>query len=141
MNAQTKEFNNEEQKVLDTVLKMTKNFHNKDMDGVMNSYEGNAVIVFQPGMPVQEQRLKRQMFQGFFDVNPTFTYDGHEVFINGDIAIHLTPWVMNGTAPDGSVITQKGLSIAVLRKQEDGEWLMIFDDPYGSHLMEATKSN
>lgn len=139
MNAQNKELNVEQQRVLAAVLEMTNNFHKHSIDGVMKSYEPGAVIVFEPGKPLKDENMQRQMFQGFFDVNPTFTYNGHEVFINNDIAVHLTPWVMNGTAPDGTSITQEGLSIAVLRKQRNGEWLMIFDDPYGSHLMNGTK--
>jgi len=38
---------------------------------------------------------------------------------------------MVGTLPDGSKIEQNGLSVATLRKQPDGSWLMIQDNPHG----------
>ena len=79
--------------------------------------------------------LLKEMFQGAFSLNPKFTYSGHEVFVNGDIAVHIAPWTMKGQAPDGSEVKQEGLSIAVLRKQKDGKWLMVFDDPHGQFLM------
>jgi ketosteroid isomerase-like protein len=68
-------------------------------------------------------------------MNPIFTYSGHEVYISGDIATHIAPWTMVGEMPDGSKIEQSGLSIAVLRKQADGNWLMIQDNPNGAFLM------
>ena len=67
--------------------------------------------------------------------NPVFTYSGHEVFIKGNVATHISPWKMTAKAPDGTVIKQSGLSVAVLRKQKNGEWLMIIDDPHGQFLM------
>ena len=42
---------------------------------------------------------------------------------------------MTAKSPEGNEIKQNGLSIAVLRKQEDGEWLMIIDNPHGSFLL------
>ena len=128
-------FSPEQTNVMNAVLKMTEAFHKKDLDGVMASYESKAVIVFEPGMPVSDPNAIRAGFQGFFDVNPTFEYFGHEVFVNGNLAIHLAPWKMRGTTPDGQEISQSGLSIAVLKKQKDGSWLMVFDDPYGQNLL------
>ncbi len=57
--------------------------------------------------------------------------------VQGDIAVHFAPWTMTGTAPDGTEIKQTGLSVAVLRKQADGNWLMVIDNPHGQHLMEG----
>ncbi|MEM7298371.1 MAG: DUF4440 domain-containing protein [Bacteroidota bacterium] len=129
------EFSPEQLEVLNAVEKMTSAFHSSDIEGVMNSYEPNAVVVFEPELPVTDAKALQTMFQGAFMANPVFTYSGHEVFINGDIAMHLAPWTMTGQTPDGTKIEQSGLSIAILRKQENGEWLMIFDNPHGSFLM------
>lgn len=130
-----KTFDRDQQAVLDAILNMTESFHRKDIKGVIASYERNAVIAFEPGKPVSEPSAIRKGFQGFFALNPTFTYSGHEVFINRDLAIHFAPWKMTGKTPDGMEISQQGLSVAVLRKQADGKWLMIFDNPFGHHLL------
>ena len=63
--------------------------------------------------------------------------DGHEVISAGDIALHLTPWKMTGVAPDGSPINGAGLSVAVLRRQPDGKWLMVIDNPFGDAILHA----
>jgi ketosteroid isomerase-like protein len=141
INAQTQKtmgnekMTDEQKKVLSVIINMTNSFHNHDIDGVMASYEPNAVIVFEPESPVSDRNVLREMFLGAFTINPKYTFNGHEVFISGDIATHFTPWTMTGTAPDGTEIKQSGLSVAVLRKQNNGKWLMIFDNPHGQFLM------
>lgn len=125
----------EERKVLSTVEQMTAAFHKGDIGGVMASYEPDATVVFEPGAPIKDPAVLQQMFQGAFTLNPRFEYAGHEVFVQGDIAIHFAPWSMTGKSPDGMDVTNSGLSVAILRKQSDGRWLMIFDNPHGQHLM------
>ena len=129
-------FTEEQRNVMKTILKMTSSFTNKDIDGVMETYESNSTIIFEPGMPVTDRKTQRELFMSFIDMSPEFLYGDHEVFVNNDIAIHLTPWSMIGKVQGGSEVKLGGLSIAVLRKQSDGEWLMIFDDPYGSNLLD-----
>ena len=127
--------NQEQKKVLSVITEMTKAFENKDMDKVLEAYEPNAIVMFQPEVAVSGKENLRQGFIQFASVNPKFTYSGHEVFISGNIATHISPWHMEGVLPDGSKLEQNGLSIAILRKQEDGSWLMIQDNPHGSFLL------
>lgn len=130
----TNTLNGTQKDVLDAVLAMTTAFHKGDIEGVMASYEARATVVFEPELSISDRGAIRSAFEQAFQIKPRFTYGGHEVFVNGNIAIHLAPWKMTGTAPDGSVINQKGLSMAVLRKQKDGKWLMVFDNPHGQFL-------
>lgn len=125
----------EQQDVLKTIEKMTTAFHNKDLETVMSTYEPNAIVVFEPEQVIYDHDQLREAFKMAFMINPHFTYSGHEVFVSGDIATHIAPWTMNATAPDGTTIKQAGLSVVVLRKQSNGSWLMIQDNPHGSYLM------
>jgi ketosteroid isomerase-like protein len=80
------------------------------------------------------------MFAGFIAAKAHFTFLGHEVIQAEDIALHLTPWRMAGVAPDGTAVAASGLSAAVLRRQPDGRWLMLIDDPYGDALLNPPTS-
>jgi len=129
--------NSEQNNALDTIKSMTAAFHQKDMKGVMASYEKGGAVMFEPGKAITEPAMIQKMFEGFFQINPNFTYPkGHEVYIANDIALHIAPWVMTGKTPDGAELLQSGLSIAVLRKQTNGDWLMVLDNPNGQALME-----
>lgn len=129
--------NQEHEQVIAVVEKMTLAFDNKAIEGVLASYEVGAGVLFEPGQWVSDPAGLKARFDGYFQLNPKFSYpNGHEVYIANDLALHIAPWVMRGTAPDGSAITQQGLSVAVLRKQIDGAWLLVLDNPHGQLLLE-----
>jgi len=120
--------------ILSTIETMTRAFNQGDIDGVVRTYEPGAVVVGQPGAPVSGEQALRAMFAGFVAAKAQFSFFGHEVVRAGDVALHLTPWRMIGVAPDGSPIQAEGLSVAVLRRQADGGWLMVIDHPFGDSL-------
>ena len=122
--------------VLEAIKAMTHAFHSQDIDAVLDSYENNAAVMFEPGKSVSGEEALKTMFEGAFQINPEFEYpNGHEVYTANDMALHIAPWVMKGKAPDGTDIQEAGLSVAVLRKQKDGKWLLVLDNPHGQLLM------
>lgn len=125
---------NKQNTIINSINTMTSAVHNSDISGVLASYEKGAAVMFEPGKSISDRAEIKQMFEGAFQINPKFNYSGHEVYIANDLALHIAPWTMKGAAPDGSVIEQSGLSVAVLRKQSDGKWLMVLDNPHGQRL-------
>ncbi|MVO15260.1 YybH family protein [Parasedimentitalea huanghaiensis] len=138
--AEGKPMTTEQQKVLETITTMSSAFMAKDIDGVMATYEDTATVMFEPGQPVSDPDTLRAMFTGMSAVDPIFEFGEHEVFIAGDTALHITPWQMSGRAPDGTEISQSGLSVAVLRRQPGGTWLMVIDNPHGAQLLASQGS-
>ena len=140
-NAQTEKkmenhFTKEQQNVYRVVEKMTADFEKKDIAEVLKAYEKGAIVMFEPQKPISGATNLKVAFEQFAGMNPKFTYyNGHEVYISGNIATHIAPWKMTGQLPDGTKVEQSGLSVAVLRKQDDGGWLMIQDNPNGAFLM------
>jgi ketosteroid isomerase-like protein len=123
----------QKEQILSTVNQMVAAFHEGDIIGILKTYEPGAVVVAEPGAPVTGKSALEAMFAGFIAAGARFTFLGHEVVQAGDLAVHFTPWRMTGTGG--------GLSVAVLRRQPDGKWLMVIDDPYGDSVMNvATKS-
>ncbi len=133
--AESNTMTQDQQDVLTAIQTMTSNFQDNDIAGVMKSYEAEATVLFEPGAPVSEAAQLEQMFAGMAAVNPVFEYAGHEVIVNNDIAVHIAPWSMTGKTPDGQELAQSGLSIAVLRRQPDGSWKMVIDNPHGGRLL------
>ena len=121
--------------IVSTILTMTTAFQKGDVSAILRTYEPGAVVVGEPGKPLTGEAALRAMFAAFIVVKPKFTYSDHDVVIAGDLALHLAPWQMDGVAPDGTAVKQKGLSVAVLRRQPDGGWLMVIDHPYGDALL------
>ncbi len=126
--------NAEERQVMSLINKMTSSLQRGDIDNVMSTYEEGAIVMFEPGMALADREVSAQIFQEMAALKPEVTYSGHEVFIAGDIAMHISPWSMKGKTPDGQEVKQSGLSVAILRRQKDGDWKMIIDNPYASRL-------
>jgi uncharacterized protein (TIGR02246 family) len=106
-----------------------------DLEGALATFESNAVMLAQPGMQVQGTMALREAFKQFLAINPKITVTSQETIQVGDIALHSYTWKMSGKAPDGSPVEQSGFSTVVLRKQPDGRWLMVIDNPFGDHLL------
>lgn len=134
--AEGQDMTQEQQDVLSAIETMTAGFQAGDLAKVMQSYEPAATVLFEPEAPVSDAAQLEQMFAGMAALGPSFTYPaGHEVIVSGDIAVHIAPWKMTAQSPDGQTIEQSGLSVAALRKQPDGGWKMVIDNPHGGRLL------
>lgn len=120
-----------------TIDRLVAAFSAGDLDQVLASYEPGAVLVAEPGRPVSGAAELRAFFARFVALAPRFTFHDVEIFQAGDIAVHLNRWTMDGTMPDGTPAVQGGLSVAVVRRQADGRWLIAIDDPFGDHILKA----
>lgn len=127
----------EQNKVLGTILAMGRAYNSRDIDAVMRAYETSAAVLFEPGKPVVGAAAIREAFVASLVVSPQFSFGRHEVVMADDLALHITPWTMTGTFPDGQPIAQEGLSVAVLRRQTDGRWLMVIDNPHGQTSLQS----
>lgn len=106
-----------------------------DIEGILATYESEAVLKAQPGMLVTGNAALREAFKQFTAISPKITVLNQDLIQAGDIALHTYAWKMSGKSPDGYPIEQNGFSIIVLRKQPDGRWLMVIDNPFGDYLL------
>ena len=107
----------------------------RDMEAILATFEEGGAMQGQPGMVAQGMEALRGAFGHFIGMKPQISVIAHEIIQTGDIALHSSTWDMKMTAPDGSEIEQSGFSVVVLRKQADGRWLMVIDNPFGANLM------
>lgn len=105
------------------------------MDAILATFEPNGVLVGQPGMYAKGTPALREAFSQFMAINPQNSVTEHEVIEADGITLHSSTWKMTGKTPDGFPTEKSGFSVVVLRKQADGRWLMVIDNPFGNHLM------
>jgi uncharacterized protein (TIGR02246 family) len=106
-----------------------------DMEAILATFEPTATMVAQPGVTVSGTEALREAFKQWLAIKPQITLINHDIVQSGDIALHSYTWKMSGKTPDGQAIEQSGFSVAVLRKQPDGKWLMVIDNPFGDALL------
>jgi ketosteroid isomerase-like protein len=56
------------------------------------------------------------------------------VFVAGDIALVISRWTLELSGADGEVSRQSGTATDVMRRQSDGTWRYVIDNPQGVAL-------
>ena len=102
-----------------------------DLDGAVSLYDADAAFAPQPGIALTGLDAIREALAGFFALGPTITGQITKVLRAGDTALVSNAWSLTGTQPDGRPISMEGVSSDVVRRQPDGRWLLVVDDPWG----------
>ncbi|MEV4805469.1 DUF4440 domain-containing protein [Nonomuraea sp. NPDC049421] len=94
-------------------------------------YEDDAVLVPVPGHPVTgTARAAAHRHLRSFGVPMEAV--PRQVYVAGEIALLIVDWSMRGTARDGTEIDLSGTATDVLRRDADGRWRYVIDNPHGT---------
>ena len=92
--------------------------------------EPDASFNPEPGQEIHGREAIREALEGFLAMNPRITLDTKVLAQTDDVALCTANWHPTGTGPEGPV-DMNGKSVEVARKQSDGSWLFIMDNPFG----------
>jgi ketosteroid isomerase-like protein len=91
----------------------------RDAAGIAALYEEDAVMAFPPGEQTVGRAAIRALWEKVLAQGPHFEFeDPLPTLVSGDIALTSTP------AKDGT-----GVRAQVVRRQADGSWLRLLDQP------------
>jgi len=110
-------------------------FNSGNLDTVVALYEPKARLVAQPGQIVRGHAAIREALNGFLAMKPTLTPEKKALVADGDIALSVVRWTLKGTGPDRAPVQMEGTTSDVLRKQADGRWLFVIDNPWGAGIL------
>jgi uncharacterized protein (TIGR02246 family) len=104
-----------------------------DLDAAVALYEPNAVFVVSPDQVVTGHAAIRDVLQGMVAAKGTGKIDAVTAVASADgsVAVTRTKGSMTSPGPDGKPVTMPFHSVEVVRKQPDGTWLFVIDDPGG----------
>lgn len=104
-----------------------------DLETALALYEPNASFVLDSGQVVTGLAAIREAMQGFLALKPKFTIEVKAVQSgDGGLALLRAKWSLTGTGPDGKPVTMSGNSTEVVRRQSDGTWRFVIDNPRGA---------
>ena len=107
-----------------------RHFAENDLDGLMALYEEGAVFPTPRGISAGHDEI-RATLKAYLDSGAKLVFGESLVFAAGDLALIHTPWTMQ--MPDGS--TPAGATAEVVRRQSDGSWKYVIDNPDGTALL------
>lgn len=103
----------------------------RDVDGLLALYEPDAAFQTQAGVVCGHDAIRAALTE-LVTLEPTITGEIQKVLEADGTALLINRWVLDGTAPDGSAVQLRGASADVMRRQPDGSWRVLVDDPWGA---------
>lgn len=101
-----------------------------DLDGLMDLYEDAAVFTNAQGVHAGPAAI-REVLAGYLSTGASISMNESVAFEVGDLALVHWAWTMD--FPDGREAA--GATAEVLRRQSDGSWKFLIDNPDGPALI------
>jgi uncharacterized protein (TIGR02246 family) len=103
-----------------------------NLDSLMPLYESDAAFAKEPGSLAPGASGIREALSGFISMNGTLDLEVTRVLEVDDLALVIGVWSFDGTGPDGEPVRLEAKNADVLRRQTDGSWRFVIDNPWGT---------
>ena len=90
------------------------------------------MLVSERGTTVTGTEAIREVLSGFMAIKPRMTIEVPLVIESGDTALFPPKWTTVGTDAGGNRVEFAGQAAEVVRRQGDGTWQFVIDNPYGA---------
>ena len=109
-------------------------FNSGDLDALVNSlYEDDAVFIPSPtDAPVSGRGSVADSLKGFLATGGKVSVLATSAVRNGDIALTHTHWRLDIPGAEA----MEGVTAEVVRRQSDGTWKYVIDNPWGGTVLE-----
>jgi uncharacterized protein (TIGR02246 family) len=103
-----------------------------NLDALMHLYEPGAAFATQPGSLAHGLPGVRESLAAFIAMKGTLDLKVTRVLEASDLALVAGEWSFTGTGPNGDPVKLTGRNADVLRRQPDGTWRFVIDNPWGT---------
>ena len=117
------------QQVLDSIVT---GINSGDLESLMPLYESDAAFAAQPGELAHGASGVSEALTGFISMDGELDLHVTRVLEVDDLALVIGVWSFEGTGPDGEPVQLAARNADVLRRQEDGSWRFVIDNPWGT---------
>src|SRR5262245_59200019 len=110
-------------------------FNAADADALLSLYEPKATLLPFPGEPVTGHAAIREVLHRFLGLKGRMELKLDKVLRTDDVALIFSSWSLRGTGPDGESLQHNGQTTDVVRRQADGTWRFVIDNPRGAAVI------
>ena len=103
-----------------------------DFETLMALYEPQAAFATQPGSLAHGLVGIREALGGFVGMKGKLDLKVSRILEVNDLALVAGDWSFTGTGPDGEPVRLAAKNADVLRRQADGSWRFVIDNPWGT---------
>ena len=103
-----------------------------DLGSLMPLYESDAAFATEPGSLAHGAPGVSEALSGFISMNGELDIEVTRVLEVDDLALVIGVWSFSGTGSDGEPVQLAARNADVLRRQSDGSWRFVIDNPWGT---------
>jgi uncharacterized protein (TIGR02246 family) len=103
-----------------------------NMEMLLQLYEPDAAFATRPGTLAHGLAGICEALDGFVALNGKLDLKVNRVLQVSDLALVVGDWSFSGTGPDGEPVKLAANNADVLRRQSDGSWRFVIDNPWGT---------
>jgi uncharacterized protein (TIGR02246 family) len=103
-----------------------------DLESLLPLYESQAAFASRPGSLAHGAAGVREALTGFIAMKGKLDLEVTRVLVVDDLALVIGVWSFDGTGPDGEPVRLEARNADVLRRQLDGTWRFVIDNPWGT---------
>jgi uncharacterized protein (TIGR02246 family) len=115
-----------------TLKAVVEGINTGNFETLMALYEPEAAFATQPGRLALGLGGIRDALGGFVAMNGKLDLEVSRVLQVGDLALVVGDWSFTGTGPRGELVKLAAKNADVLRRQADGSWRFVIDNPWGT---------
>lgn len=108
-----------------------KYINENDLEALVDLYEPTATLMAQGGIVSIGHDAIRTALQRLLNVNAKMTLNVTQTIVSGDVAVLYNEWSYTFSPPGSDPVEFNGQAMEVVRRQADGSWRFVIDDPYG----------
>ena len=117
------------EKVLKSIVE---GINSGNLDSLIALYESGAAFATQPGTLSHGPSGVREALTGFLAMKGKIDLNVTRVLEASGLALVTSAWSFIGTGPNGEPVHLAAKSADVLRRQADGSWRLVIDNPWGT---------
>ncbi|MGB7665398.1 MAG: hypothetical protein WBL67_21890 [Nitrososphaeraceae archaeon] len=117
----------------DLLNSQVEEFNKGNIIFLMTLYEKAACFASEPGHVVNDLEGIRKTLQDFIGMRAKLEAKTKRVIQASDLSLLITEWSITANDPDGKPVNINGRGTIVLRRQSDGTWLMVIENPWGTN--------
>jgi len=100
------------------------------VDDLLDLYEDDATLLEANGASVTGKPAIKEALLAFLAMKPTLRMETGTVVHGGlNLAMMEARWTLDGMGPGGVKVRLTGTTHEVVRRHQNGSWLLVIDDP------------
>jgi uncharacterized protein (TIGR02246 family) len=112
-------------------------FNQGDIETALSFYEDAAVIVAEPSRTIRGKTELRTFFESVMHSGASAKQLKTRVLEADGVALFLSRWTLTSKGAEENAEPRTFVATTVFRKQPDGSWRILIDNPIGPLLLES----